>query len=214
VLQIPFLYIIKYFTMSYKPGFFIALSCLLLTNVVSFSQESNYSNIAKLLLELESNTQWEAVTEAWKTNRNSWVLSLQKIPPPVAEGLLQFENNLKATAVEAAWAGRKAAWRTSCSEAIQRPDLLASLLLELESNMKWESVSDAWAARREGWLAECNKLIADYKAPLPKPAVPVAPQPVSPGALPAYCTELQKIITEINTQGLKTWAQTKKTAVL
>jgi hypothetical protein len=194
----------------------LLLGCVHLSITV-LSQEADLSRLAKLVLELESNTQWAAVTEAWKTARGGWVAGMQKTPAPVAQGLLQFESNLVATGMEPAWAGRKPTWRKACNEAGLLTEKLAPLLLELESNLLWASVTDGWAARRDGWITECNALINADKTSKTKPVpvtTPTVTNPAVPGKLPAYCTELQKLITDINTNGLKTWASAGKTATL
>lgn len=199
------------------PGFnrlkFILLLGSLHVAITGFPQETALAKVSKLVMELESNTQWAAVTEAWKTTRSSWEANMQKTPAPVAQGLLQFENNLVPAGMEPAWAGRKANWRKACSEAGQQPEKLVPLLLELESNLLWASVTDVWATRRDGWIKECNNLLS--AAPPAKTTPPPTPGPSVPNtALPAYCTELQKIIADINTLGLNKWASTGKTATL
>lgn len=184
----------------------------------TISQQDNLPKVAKLLIELEANTQWAAVTEAWKTGRSSWLANLQNTTTPLAQGLLQFESNLVPSGLEPAWVQRKAAWRAACGSAGQQPEKLAILLLELESNLLWASVLDTWASRRDGWVIECNAVaVGDTQAPKvtnnPTPP-PVYPKPAANVNLPAYCTELQKLLIDINTTGLKTWAATGKTTGL
>lgn len=192
---------------------FTTFAIAILFSFACFAQETTPGKLAKLVLELEAHTQWAAVTEAWKTSRGSWEANIQKTPATVAQGLLQFENNLVPAGMEPAWAGRKANWRKACSDAGQQYEKLVPLLLELESNLLWASVTDVWATRRDGWIKECNNLLS--AAPPAKTTPPTAPGPSVPNpALPAYCTELQKIIADINTLGLNKWASTGKTASL
>jgi len=196
---------------------FTTFAIAILFSFTCFAQETTSGKLAKLVLELEAHTQWAAVTEAWKTSRGSWEAAMQKTPAPVAQGLLQFENNLVPAGMEPAWAGRKANWRKACSDAGQQYEKLVPLLLELEGNLLWASVTGGWATRREEWMAECNALINASQAAKTKPApvtTPTVTSPAASGNLPAYCAELQKLITDINTIGLKTWASTGKTATL
>lgn len=196
---------------------FTTFAIAILFSFTCFAQETTPGKLAKLVLELEAHTQWAAVTEAWKTSRGGWEASMQKNTIPVSQGLIQFEANLLPSGVEVAWANRKAAWRKECGDAAQLTEKLTRLLLELESNLLWASVTDGWASRREGWIAECNALINASQTAKTKPAPVTPPTVTSPstsGNLPAYCTELQKLIAEINTIGLKTWASTSKTATL
>lgn len=196
---------------------FTTFAITILFSFTCFAQETTSGKLAKLILELEAHTQWAAVTEAWKTSRGSWEAGMQKNTIPVSQGLIQFEANLLPSGVEVAWANRKAAWRKECGDAAQLTGKLTQLLLELESNLLWASVTDGWAARREEWIAECNALINASQAAKTKPApvtTPTVTNPAVPAKLPAYCTELQKLITDINTTGLKTWASTGKTATL
>jgi hypothetical protein len=196
---------------------FATLAITILITQTGFSQETATGKLAKLILDLEAHTQWIAVTEAWKKNRSGWLANMQKTPAPVGQGLFQFESNLLPAAMEPAWSQRKTGWRKQCNDAAQQPEKLTPLLLELETNLRWESVNDTWATRRDGWIAECNALINAGQTAKTKPAPVITPTVTSPsvsGNLPAYCTELLKLITDINTIGLKTWASTGKTTVL
>jgi hypothetical protein len=184
-----------------------------------FARQEELAKIAKLVIELEGNTQWGAVSEAWKMGRNSWIQNLQKSPATVAKGLLQFEGNLLIKAMEPAWVQRKAAWRLACDETAQQPEKLVNLLLELESNLLWASVLDTWALRRDGWVSECNEIA---KASVQASLISPTSSTITAGSLkttsvenqPAYCTELQSLLREVNTIGLKTWAATGKTTSL
>jgi hypothetical protein len=186
-------------------------------NTLFGQQQQRADKIAKLLIELEANTQWVAVSEAWKTTRSNWLSNLQKKPASVAQALMQFEQNLVSSGMEASWAERKVAWRKDCNAASQQPEKVGALLLELESNLKWASVNDTWAARRNAWINECNVAMNGAEQ-TNQPVSPVAPSsPNKNGTASntdANCTALQKLILDINTSGLKSWAATGKTTTL
>jgi hypothetical protein len=132
---------------------------LLFLFLLSFSAMTTNAQFSAYLLELESNTKWDAVEENWSGIRDQWVANCKMDNTEKVNGLMlvQFESNLKWTAVEELWKKRRDAWIKDCASVSSHAQL-AKLLIELEENIKWTSVETSWKQRRTGWINELKKL--------------------------------------------------------
>ncbi|HMR90419.1 MAG TPA: hypothetical protein PKD51_19795, partial [Saprospiraceae bacterium] len=136
---------INYFNMKLFLVFLMAVSFSLV----------NGQKVASHLLELESNTKWDAVDPQWATTRDAWVAKCvdSNSAKANADLLLLFEANIKWEAVEKSWETTRNAWVKNVGKATTNAQL-ANLLIELEMNIKWTSVETAWKTRREAWVKE------------------------------------------------------------
>jgi hypothetical protein len=112
-----------------------------------------------LLIELESNIGWSAVTEQWKDRREGWISdcnSKTNISDKAAL-LIEFEGNLKWEAVDPRWADRREAWINDLENSSNNGDL-GIYLAELEEYIIWDVVSPNWVNIRETWVKNCTEL--------------------------------------------------------
>jgi hypothetical protein len=125
------------------------------TKTVSSNKKSA---LGALLMELEGNVKWEAVEEAWQTERDAWVADGVKATTVAEVGnmLLRLESNTKWESVDEKWAKRRDAWVAEVGKATTAAKLSA-LLAEFESVLKWEAVEEAWKTRRDAWTSEVGK---------------------------------------------------------
>ena len=133
----------------FMKSLFLALTVALTFTMVGAQNVSSY------ILELETNTKWDAVEETWKSQRTNWVSNVKSNNKPKvnADLLLLFESNLKWSSVEEGWKPKRDKWVKNCEKATSHSQV-AVLLVELESNMKWTSVDEKWKKRREAWIKE------------------------------------------------------------
>src|SRR5215467_8086768 len=68
--------------------------------------------VGRALLLLESHIGWNAVSPAWRTERDAWVRAVEAAQGPgqVAQCLAALEANLGWNAVAAEWQSRRPAW--------------------------------------------------------------------------------------------------------
>lgn len=118
---------------------------------------SEVPEFADLLIQLESNILWEAVSDNWKTRRNEWIVECQILQSynEKADLLIELESNILWSAVNQDWVNRRDAWTQQVLSAKSDKEL-GKRLAELESFITWESVSDAWRAKRDTWVNNCN----------------------------------------------------------
>jgi hypothetical protein len=117
------------------------------------------ADFGTLLIELESNIGWSAVTEHWKDRREGWISDCNSKTsiPDKANLLIEFEGNLKWEAVDPRWADRRETWINDLKNSSNNGDL-GSYLAELEEYIIWDVVSPNWANIREIWVKNCSEL--------------------------------------------------------
>ncbi len=112
-----------------------------------------------LLIELESNIGWSAVTEQWKARRDGWITdcNTKTTIADKANLLIEFEGNLKWESVDPRWADRREAWIKDLGSSTNNGDL-GDYLAELEEYILWDVVSPNWVGIRENWVKNCTEL--------------------------------------------------------
>lgn len=112
-----------------------------------------------LLVELESNVGWDAVTTGWRSRREAWAHECFSVKDVAAKAdlLIEFESYLEWSAVDPLWAKRREAWIGDLRSSSNDKDL-GKYLAELEGYIIWDAVSPDWVDKREFWLKDCENL--------------------------------------------------------
>lgn len=123
------------------------------------SQVAAKADFGSLLIELESNIGWSAVSDQWRTRRDGWISDCKSKSDisDKASLLIEFESNLSWEAVDPRWVDRRETWINDLYTSSSNSDL-SSYLAELEEYIIWEVVSPNWVNLRDVWVKNCHEL--------------------------------------------------------